>query len=1114
MNFDPSLRAIFNEALDRSDAVERAAYLDGACGADAALRERVEKLLRAHDEAEGFFANPNSGRQPDAGITALFADALPMTEKAGDRIGRYKLLQQIGEGGCGVVYMAEQEEPVRRRVALKVIKLGMDTKQVIARFEAERQALAMMDHPNIARVLDAGATDSGRPFFVMELVKGLKITEFCDQKKLSARERLELFIPVCQAIQHAHQKGIVHRDLKPSNILVTTIDGVAVPKVIDFGIAKATNNQPLTDKTVFTVFDQFIGTPAYMSPEQAELSGVDVDTRTDIYSLGVVLYELLTGKTPFDAQELLRGGLDEIRRTIRETEPPKPSTRLHTLAQADLTTVAQARQTDAPKLVHQVQGDLDWVVMKCLEKDRNRRYESVNGLAMDVQRHLQSEPVVARPPTGTYRLQKLIRRNKLAFAAGTAVVLALLGGITASTWQAVRATRSERAQVHLREQEAMQRMRAEQNELAARKNLYAADLNLAHQSLLEGNLGAARVLLDAHRPSPGQKDLRGFEWRYLWGATRGDHFVTLRGHSNVVASIAISPDGKTVISGSQDQTVRLWDFASRKTIATLPKFSGLVYSVAFSPDGKVFAVGSSSTGMTLWNTERRELLYGAGQNPARVAFSPVGNLLAFGTSKSFFEWDGLSVTLMDYSTGEEIATFPEGGSRAAFSPDGKILALAGRNDAVKLVDVATLKEVGALPKSDAAIALTFTPDGKKLLVAYWGGETRVWDLATQKVEAFLNGHTAKVWCIAFSPDGQTLATASSDQTVRLWDASTWQTKKVLRGHASEIWGVAFTSDGETLVSSSKDETIMLSQLRSTAPTREIIVNQLQPLISPDGLVLAATGEKEQTVLLDIATAQQITKFDGSPVGFVEDGSTLLTFESPASFIFWDVADRSIRSKTTLADGLQPFDWFAVSPDGRTLMTQAGFGPIQIIEIPSAKARGVIPENTGGVRTLAFSPDSRLVATVRWGRLYLWDSASLRQVASDHRHKMMISTCAFSPDGKLLATAGGDGAIVLWEIPSLNEFGRFIGHKEGISCVIFSPDGKTLASSGAGNVKLWNVATFREMATFEHASGFDSLFFSRDGGMLALARNGEPLTILRAPSFTDISAAENALAEKP
>jgi hypothetical protein len=368
---------------------------------------------------------------PVEGVTSS-ADAAAEPESL-QRVGRYKILQKLGEGGYGVVYMAEQMEPVRRRVALKVLKLGMDTRQVIARFEAERQALALMDHPNIARVLDAGATSTGRPYFVMELVKGVRISDFCDQHHLPTHERLRLFMQVCQAIQHAHQKGIIHRDIKPSNILVTLHDGVPVPKVIDFGIAKATE-QPLTEKTLFTAFGQFIGTPAYMSPEQAELSGLDVDTRSDIYGLGVLLYELLTGRTPFDAKELLRGGLDELRRRIREDEPLRPSTRLNTMNQADLTQVAHQRHSDPGKLSRFIRGDLDWIVMKCLEKDRTRRYETANGLAMDIQRHLTNEPVVACPPSAAYRFEKFVRRNKLGAAAASGVTLALLIGLGASTW--------------------------------------------------------------------------------------------------------------------------------------------------------------------------------------------------------------------------------------------------------------------------------------------------------------------------------------------------------------------------------------------------------------------------------------------------------------------------------------------------------------------------------------------------------------------------------------------------------------------------------------------------------------------------------------------------------
>jgi serine/threonine protein kinase len=426
-------KSIFLAAIDEHTPEQWPGFLEQACAGDTRLRGEVEKLLRAQAALGSFHEAPR--------FALPAAVDQPITERPGTIIGPYQLREQIGEGGFGIVFLAEQRGPIRRQVALKVLKPGMDTRQVIARFESERQALALMDHPNIARVLDAGATDSGRPYFVMELVMGVSITEFCDQNHLTPEARLRLFIDVCHAIQHAHHKGVIHRDIKPSNVLVTEHDGVPVVKVIDFGVAKATG-QKLTERTLLTAYGQMIGTPAYMSPEQAEMSGLDIDTRTDVYALGVLLYELLTGTTPLEGERLREAGYAELQRLIREEEAPRPSTRLSSLGDS-AAALAGNRGLDVRRLAQLLAGDLDWVVMKALEKDRNRRYDTPASFAEDIERYLRREAIHARPPSAVYRVKKFAQRNRAAVLAGAAVAAALLAGAAAATWQAVVATRAK-----------------------------------------------------------------------------------------------------------------------------------------------------------------------------------------------------------------------------------------------------------------------------------------------------------------------------------------------------------------------------------------------------------------------------------------------------------------------------------------------------------------------------------------------------------------------------------------------------------------------------------------------------------------------------------------------
>ncbi|MDX2148955.1 MAG: tetratricopeptide repeat protein [Planctomycetota bacterium] len=456
------LQELFEQVIDLERA-QREKYLASACGDDTALRTEIDALLRAHESAAKFMASPTAGSlahaMPATDTSAATATVTaPLREGPGTRLGPYKILQAIGEGGFGSVFMAEQERPVSRKVAIKIIRLGMDTRQVVARFEQERQALAMMDHPNIAKVLDAGATETGRPFFVMELVKGDPIIEYADKNNLSVPARLELFAQVCNAVQHAHTKGIIHRDIKPSNILVSTQDGRPHAKVIDFGIAKATASR-LTEKTLFTEHRQLIGTPEYMSPEQAEGS-LDIDTRTDVYSLGVLLYELLTGTTPFTGQELRSAAYAEMQRIIREVEPPKPSTRLSSNSDK-LASIAAKRHTESKRLGTLVRGELDWIVMKALEKDRQRRYETANSLGLDIKRYLSGEAVLAAPPSASYRIKKMIRRNKGSVAAGSAITATLTFGLAGTAWQAKVASEQRDVAIAAQVAEAEQRKQAE-----------------------------------------------------------------------------------------------------------------------------------------------------------------------------------------------------------------------------------------------------------------------------------------------------------------------------------------------------------------------------------------------------------------------------------------------------------------------------------------------------------------------------------------------------------------------------------------------------------------------------------------------------------------------------
>jgi WD40 repeat protein len=968
----------------------------------------------------------------------------------------------------------------------------------------------MMDHPNIAKVFEAGTTEKGRPYFVMELVRGIRITDYCDEHQLTTVARLNLFINVCQAVQHAHQKGIIHRDLKPSNILVAVHDKTPVPKVIDFGIAKAIE-QKLTDKTLFTELHHFIGTPAYISPEQAEMSGLDIDTRSDIYSLGVLLYELLAGSTPFDTTELLASGLDSMRRTIREKEPPRPSTRVATLGVDQLTTTAKRRGAETSKLLPQLKGDLDWIVMKCLEKNRTRRYDTANSLAADLKRHLNSEPVEARPPSRLYEFQKWVRRHKWAFAAAAALMVVLLTGTGVSTWQAIRATQAKNAEVQQRiaaekaeARAAVLQKKAEDLSTRAEWLIYASRLTLAQVDFEPGNGGLA-----LHHLSECQEKLRGWEWHYL--SNRIDAKLTLKAHAGGVMDVAFSADGRRLVTCGLDQTAKVWDATTGKHLMTLQGHKGHLYCAAFSPDGQriVTGAGFGAAGINpgeakVWDTATGQQLFelkGHNYFVAAVAISPDGRRIA--TAAAELAYGPSEVKVWDAATGQELLTIPliENVRCVAFSPDGHRLVTGSAKMKVKIWDTATGKDLLTITAHTGKITdVAFSPDGRRIVSSSWDKTAMIWDAATGREIHTLKGHASVVFSAAFSPDGRRIVTGSWDQTAKIWDAETALEILTLKGHTAFVRRVAFSPDGHRVATASEDNTARVwdAERGQEIPTLRGHARDVNSIaFRPDGQRLVTGSEDRTAKVWDTATGRLILSLGGKggvsalpgvwSVAFSPDGKRIVTGGQDKLAKVWDA---ETGQELLALDHTNAVLSAVFSPDGKLIAAGVGWygeqrvGEVKVWDTATGQLRFTLQATPAWA--VAFSPDGKHLATgSASGAVKLWNAATGQEILALKGHRGGVGGVAFSRDGRRLVTGSHDKTAKVWDLRTGQELFTLKGHTHYVRCVAFSPDGQRIVTgSDDRTARIWESGTGEEVFTLKgHTKEVRSIAFSPDGQRL-------------------------------
>jgi eukaryotic-like serine/threonine-protein kinase len=1019
----------------------------------------------------------------------------------GEWIGSYRVLRLLGEGGMGLVYLASQEDPIARQVAIKIIKLGMDTRAVLARFQSEQQALALMEHPNIAQVYEAGSSAYGRPYFVMEYVPGAPITEYCDRHRLGIRPRLQLFLQVASAVQHAHQKGVIHRDLKPSNILVMQRDAESVPKIIDFGLAKATE-KTFTQETLFTETGLLIGTPEYMSPEQALAAGLDVDTRTDIYSLGVLLYELLVGTVPFDSKYLRREGYEEIRRIIREDDPPMPAARLVSLG-PQTADIASCRATDAGGLRKQVRGDLDWITMTAMAKDRDRRYASASEFAADIARHLRDEPVMASPPSTSYRLGKFIRKNRGAVLALAAVFASLVLGLGASTILYFRAERqrleaqaqraeaeTERAVAEEQRAEAhRQGTRAERMRILAEQDRITADQQRGEAELQHAEAERQRILAEQQAAEARR---RGAEALAERSAAEKQREVAEQ-QGRLAAQQSQSADEQRVAAERQRLLALRQSYAANLIAADLHIRSNEIAEAR----RRLFlcppALRGWEWGYLLWKSDTSmATLTGRASAPASKAalgFSQDGARI-FRTSAEGMDWWSLA-------TDKPLAGYGNLGPVLAVDRYGtRIVSASARagDYSLRVADPATGKAPASFSgRHSEATCAAFSPNGSRVVLGAQDGGLEIWDSSSGQAIARLDGHKGGVSAVAVSSDGARIVSGGEDRMVRIWDAATGHAMYGIAGHGGAVLAVGFSADRRLIVSGSTDKTARIWDAATGRPLHTLTGHEcgVQGIaISPDGATVASAScatlrlwDTESGRLA--ATLPAAWHADLAAISFSPDGAYIAAAGTAGEIKLWNALT---YGGGILRRGGNDVDRAAVSPDGaRLALHKVKAQSLEVWDTRQRKTVWAVQASTSQITALAFSPDSgRLAAGWIDGTARLWNAASGQPLGSPGNGVSgAVPPVAYSPDGQRIAGGEETGDIVVRESGTGRLLATLKGHAGPVDAVAFSPDGTRIVSGSRDKtIRVWDSATYDPLLVMgDHDEAIASLVFSPDGARL-------------------------------